>query len=159
MRCIARGSLASPAKSGRDLYESLSLILGIRVQRAVHRDSGDRRRSTRGPGHRRYRRSANDPNRRSDLHPSPTLPPSGRVPPRSRFPGEYVQQAHNRSEFGVESFRRRSLKPSWSIASSAPGAADSRALIAAIRSREPDTPGIQIFRTLTSADEREAVDS
>ena len=29
MRCIARGSLASPAKSGRDLYESLSLILGI----------------------------------------------------------------------------------------------------------------------------------
>jgi len=29
MRCIARGSLASPAKSGRDLYGSLSLTLGI----------------------------------------------------------------------------------------------------------------------------------
>ncbi len=29
MRCIARGCLASPAKSGRDLYGPLSLILGI----------------------------------------------------------------------------------------------------------------------------------
>ncbi len=30
MRCIACGFLASPAKSGRDLYGSLSLTLGIR---------------------------------------------------------------------------------------------------------------------------------
>ena len=35
MRCIARGSLASPAKSGRDLYESLSLILGITCSTAA----------------------------------------------------------------------------------------------------------------------------
>ena len=32
MCCIARGSLASPAKSGRDLYGSLSLFLGIKRQ-------------------------------------------------------------------------------------------------------------------------------
>ena len=39
MRCIARGFLASPAKSGRDLYGPLSLILGIspaaRYRRAI----------------------------------------------------------------------------------------------------------------------------
>ena len=43
MRCIARGCLASPAKSGRDLYGSLSLILGINAEQAgIARRDADR---------------------------------------------------------------------------------------------------------------------
>ena len=33
MRCIACGSLDYPAKSGRDLYGSLSMLLGIRYDK------------------------------------------------------------------------------------------------------------------------------
>ena len=45
MRCIARGSLASPAKSGRDLYGPLSLLLGISPLASVrlHRLKGIRK--------------------------------------------------------------------------------------------------------------------